>query len=67
MRDARVMLQLVVSDPFRLQLGITLQQLAQHLVGIGDHGPELEALEHTAVTSHAPMPKNDRATFPLHQ
>lgn len=51
--DARVVLELERGIPFGPGRGVRLEQVAQHLFGVGDHRAELEALELASATAHA--------------
>jgi hypothetical protein len=60
--------QLVVAEPFSFQLRLALEQIPQHLIGVGDHGAELEAFEDAAITTYAAVAVDDRPiAFATHE
>src|SRR5579883_548028 len=67
-RDARIVLELARRDPFALRIGASLQVATKHLVAIGNHGAELQAMERlpsvsdprVAIENGAPIADRDR-------
>jgi hypothetical protein len=65
--DARVVAQLLGLRPFSKRVGIAPQHIAQHLIGIGDHGAELEAAEAVAVGANTAMAEQGGPAIDAHQ
>ena len=65
-RDAGVVLELVVAQPFGFRIGVAFEQVTQKLLGVRDHGAELQAVERLPVSADALMAEEDRAAFGTH-
>ena len=65
-RDAWISAQLMVAEPFGPGLGIALEQVVQDLLGVRDHGAELQALERAAALADAAVAEQNGAVFDAH-
>jgi hypothetical protein len=62
-RNTWVVTELMVTQPFSLELWMTLQKVTQYPVRIWNHTAELQAIESFTVATDATVPKDDRATL----